>query len=493
MAETFLSPIPSHGSITMMTRRTSIITLLLGLTLSSLPLAVQAQVDAPLRLAQAEFTAEETLQPDISSEQEAPAATTAPAAAVSRVAPSRPRPAIRQPSAEELRLQAELQKRNAETLVLQEKLRKQEIEDARYQKQKRLEAEQAARLAEEANRAESGTDNPSLPDGTIDATEPLAGTTPEVPSGTDDESSGGALNWILAGLAAFACALCIILLLRMNQHRSDLEIESEQVEPVVASHLALDESGLDAAAESDPVPVEQPSIVHTIPEWDVASPALHPKAAAVKAQDERVQAYDSTIELADIMLSFGRVNSAADALATYIENYPQNDVAPWLKLLEVYRESGQRAEFDKIAGKLNKTFNVWTVGWENFESARDPVYGLESVEHVVDHLQEIWGTRECQGYLQYLLRDTREETRKGFSLTAIDDILCLNAILERDLGPYTGPIDSFTKFDAGPRTETDENFDPQAFERELNEHASAQDQESGTRDQGPDAPHPQIG
>ncbi|MDR2092888.1 MAG: hypothetical protein LBP58_06190 [Azoarcus sp.] len=276
------------------------------------------------------------------------------------------------------------------------------------------------------------------------------------------------LDWVLAGIAAFACALCVVLLFRVRQPEAALRLDKD---------AGADVPGLEPEAAVPP-PVHP--MLPALPDWDPASPALDLRAAEVFASEEKTQAHDSTIELAEIMLSFGRVNSAAEALANFIENNPKAAIAPWLKLLEVYRESGQRAEFDKIALKLNKTFNVRTVDWDNFAEFRDPAHGLEEIPHIMMRLQQLWGTRECQAYLQYLLRDNRDETRLGFMLTAVDDILCLNAILEYDLGPYTGPLETSPTSDGteenAPLTETDKKSLQAADEMES---ASDEDEDGG--------------
>lgn len=247
-------------------------------------------------------------------------------------------------------------------------------------------------------------------------------------------------NWVFGGLAIFALALSAILLLRTRQQHGAPDAQADATSEIPPPPAATGEANDTNMA----LPPLIHSFVPSLPDWDVAAPAFDPRGVSVFTPDTKVHAHESTIELAEIMLSFGRVNSAVETLTNFIENHPQEAVAPWLKLLEVYRESGQRAEFDKIAHKLNETFNVWTVTWENFDDARNPRHGIEETRHVTEHLQEIWGSRECQAYLQYLLRDNRDKTRQGFALTAIDDILCLSAILEYDLGPYTGPSGVFS-------------------------------------------------
>ncbi|MDR1423907.1 MAG: hypothetical protein LBI92_04775 [Azoarcus sp.] len=277
---------------------------------------------------------------------------------------------------------------------------------------------------------------------------------------TPAQSDSESFDWLLGSIAVFACAVCVILALRMRHTAPGSFADALSAAEASVSDLAPPST----VPQESTLPPPAPTFVPSVPEWDASSPVLDLQARAMEvfAAPARVQPYDSTIELADIMLSFGRVNSAAEALADYIEHNPKVAVTPWLKLLDVYRKSGQRAEFDKIAQKLNKTFNVWTVDWDNFDSARDPAHGIEEMHHILGRLQEIWGTRECQAYLQYLLRDTRSETRRGFSLTAIDDILCLSAILELDLGPYTGPVGALadTPADNCPPTETDEDSVP---------------------------------
>jgi hypothetical protein len=292
-------------------------------------------------------------------------------------------------------------------------------------------------------------------------TQARQGLDPEVGDGTSGQSSS--FNWLLGGFTVFACALCVILLLRVRQpghHDSEATTTSPTLSPPASAPAPTQVGEDDGDTRTELIHPFVPSL----PDWDAASPAIDLHGISIFSPDAKIQAHDSAIELADIMLSFGRVNSAAEALASFIEKNPREAVTPWLKLLDVYRESGQRAEFDKIAKELNRTFNVWGVTWENFDDSRDPAHGLEEMPHIISRLQQLWGSRKCQAYLQYLLRDTRNATRQGFSLITIDDILCLNAILKDDLGPYTGPVDIFAANDAdgdeAPLTETEPETRP---------------------------------
>jgi hypothetical protein len=146
--------------------------------------------------------------------------------------------------------------------------------------------------------------------------------------------------------------------------------------------------------------------------------------------------HDSAVELADIMMSFGRMQGAAQTLSDFIRANPKQAVKPWVKLLEVYRTANMRMEFEALTAQMHKTFNVQPVQWEDFEVAFHAAESLENMAHISQRLCDLWGKRECQAYLHELLRDNRQGTRQGFPLAIVDEVLLLMAILDAQLGPY---------------------------------------------------------
>lgn len=58
---------------------------------------------------------------------------------------------------------------------------------------------------------------------------------------------------------------------------------------------------------------------------------------------------EPTLQLAEIMLSMGLQQGAAQALVEYAEANPRNAVYHWLKLLGIYRDGGQRKDFEETA------------------------------------------------------------------------------------------------------------------------------------------------
>lgn len=168
--------------------------------------------------------------------------------------------------------------------------------------------------------------------------------------------------------------------------------------------------------------------------WGSSPRTPHPATPA--AEQELSEDHKSAVELADIMMSFGRLQGAAETLAEFIEGNPRQAVTPWLKLLDVYRAAGLREEFDELSRQLNKTFNVRRVSWENYDTLRNTSLSLENMPHIVARLQGLWGSRECQTYIQKLLRDNRDGTRQGLPFAVIDELLVLEGMLEQEFGPY---------------------------------------------------------
>jgi hypothetical protein len=150
------------------------------------------------------------------------------------------------------------------------------------------------------------------------------------------------------------------------------------------------------------------------------------------------------MELADIMLSFGRVKGAAQALQEFIDNNPQEALQPWIRLMDVYRMAGMRAEFENVARNLNQHFNVEVQSWEQgsgqleivpMDNADVPPVAprpqcLEDLPRLMNTAVELWKEGDVVGYLYQLLRDNRGGQRAGFALPVVEDILFLIELKE---------------------------------------------------------------
>ena len=205
----------------------------------------------------------------------------------------------------------------------------------------------------------------------------------------------------------------------------------------------------------DDVPLAEPQAV---PAADAPGKDLGPQSHLDASVDE-VFTHNPVMELAEIMLSFGRVKGAAQALQEYIDHNPKEALQPWVKLLDIYRQAGMQAEFESLAKSLNENFNVELLQWSDVPKPGEPgavdfvlelvpqhadqgaavrPHSIEGMSHICERIQALWGTEECYRYIQELLRDNRGGTRQGFPLPVVDELLFLSEILLQDV--YRTPL-----------------------------------------------------
>jgi hypothetical protein len=102
--------------------------------------------------------------------------------------------------------------------------------------------------------------------------------------------------------------------------------------------------------------------------------------------------------------------------------------AAWLMLLDLYRTSGRRQEFRRLAEEFHLHCNVQAPLWKGFGSSDEG--GLETFPHILRQVSSIWRQPGCREYLEGLLYDNREGRRVGFPLVAYGEVLLLLQILD---------------------------------------------------------------
>ncbi|MDP2822114.1 MAG: hypothetical protein Q8O52_05465 [Sulfuritalea sp.] len=138
---------------------------------------------------------------------------------------------------------------------------------------------------------------------------------------------------------------------------------------------------------------------------------------------------EPTLQLAEIMLSMGLEQGAAQALIEYTEANPRQAVYHWLKLLGIYRNGGHHKDFKETAEKLRQHFNIKAEDSAISSTGEAPT--LENFSRVAQHVEQIWlQPKECMAYLQHLLEDNREGSRAGFPQSVAEEILLLIEVLK---------------------------------------------------------------
>lgn len=160
-----------------------------------------------------------------------------------------------------------------------------------------------------------------------------------------------------------------------------------------------------------------------------ASPRTTPSVVKVDYSDD-----NSVLALAEVMLSYGRIEGAAETLAEHVNQHSPDNILPWSMLLDLYRRGGMREEFDLLAQAIHDKFNVEIAGWENSETPISGLRALEEYPHIIKQIHDAWGTTAGLDYLYELVHDTRAGQRQGFPLEVVEEISLLIRMQEDAYG-----------------------------------------------------------
>lgn len=157
----------------------------------------------------------------------------------------------------------------------------------------------------------------------------------------------------------------------------------------------------------------------------------NPPSAAAEVVEYPVSDDDSVLQLAEIMLTFGRLRGAADTLAEHIAQNSPDNILPWSMLLDLYRRSNMQSEFEALAKTIRGKFNVHIPAWADRPELISGLKSLEDYAHLMERIVPVWGTQLCLDYLYGLTRDTRAGQRSGFPLEVVEEIALLMHVLEQ--------------------------------------------------------------
>ena len=202
------------------------------------------------------------------------------------------------------------------------------------------------------------------------------------------------------------------------------DVQAEAVEPAakpVAGDFSLEHADAESVAQEA---ARRPA------------PAVSAPARAASGPPET--GLEPTLQLAEIMLSMGLEQGAAQALVEYTEANPRHALYHWLKLLGIYRKRGLNREFAETAEQLRKNFNIQAEFSAGTDTGEAPT--LEKFSRVAEHVQKIWAQpQECIDYLRHLLEDNRDGARAGFPQSVAEEIILLIEILKEETSDPAQP------------------------------------------------------
>ncbi len=131
------------------------------------------------------------------------------------------------------------------------------------------------------------------------------------------------------------------------------------------------------------------------------------------------------------MWPFSQSKNEAQAVVDYVSPSVFQTVRPWLKMLEMYRGMGRKAEFEVVAYRLHDDFNLKLISWFDAEGdSGDNTDRLENYSAILNRIIATWGQRECLVFVNGLLEGNGEACRGDFSLGVFEELLLLAEVLE---------------------------------------------------------------
>lgn len=287
---------------------------------------------------------------------------------------------------------------------------------------------------------------------------PVSTSIPERPAKTGaPQDEGGLRGWIeVLAIVGLIGALAAILFRNSRKRLSKSEEVMDEEDSGIRPLVAADEvpPAYDAPFSATTVLSSMPDVAPVLPVDGQTIPAR------TESNDDKrdlqfkhfeldeVVDYTTVMELAEIMLSFGRIRGAAQSLEEFLAQNPNSALVPWLKLLEIYRSNGMREEYEQCSTKLREHFNVSSGPWESATGGlTEPIATIDeeelpiddllqrlptigSIPHLPESIRQAWDTPNGLAYLKNLLRDTRGGSRNGFPLPIARELLVLIDQLE---------------------------------------------------------------
>jgi hypothetical protein len=241
-------------------------------------------------------------------------------------------------------------------------------------------------------------------------------------------------------LAGIGLLLLVLMIARRHRKttttKKPIDVVAAAPAEAAASAFLLEPKPAAAIAQrAQPAPPPPPKPATPV---ETKKPQEHSSIQRAGAMEPSKGQADQALELADIMLSMGLGHGAAQTLTEQIRNEPKQALLHWLKLLEIYRQNGQQAEFEKSAEELRQHFNVQPEDWQvHPESLRS----IENYPHIAARICELWGRPACLVYLQTLLADNRGGARLGFPQSVAEEFLLLTSMLRaRGIAPEADAV-----------------------------------------------------
>lgn len=204
------------------------------------------------------------------------------------------------------------------------------------------------------------------------------------------------------------------------------EQELPQEAEYIAPSAVVMSSAIPSSAEHEPAhPFENSMLLFADNiEGDAVSSSMRTRGTLMEVEE-----ISDMTQQAEFWLSLNQRERALEILERQTHTDQIDSPAPWLYLLDLYRESKEKAKFNELRARFTQIFNAYIPEFEAdmaLESHRD----LEEFPHLIAQICELWHTADIMPFLQDLLIDERDGARAGFDLNVYREIMMLIGMAE---------------------------------------------------------------
>ena len=157
---------------------------------------------------------------------------------------------------------------------------------------------------------------------------------------------------------------------------------------------------------------------------------LSARGAAEEAapRDVSIEELIDLEQQAEFFVVLGQDDAAVELLVEHLRHTGGGSPMPYLKLLEIYRRRGRRAEYERLRERFNLRFNAYAPAWDaDLQTGRT----LDTYAGVIPRLQQVWPRPlDAMAELEALL--FRKSRGDLFELPAYREVLFLYS-MARDL------------------------------------------------------------
>lgn len=246
-----------------------------------------------------------------------------------------------------------------------------------------------------------------------------------------------ATGWLAAALLSGMLAFLALRRWRTPKPAQTMSMPVGTTDPSALDDLEEWALPADAAVQVEDKDGPDPSTASAVQERRGLPPAqpVPPPISATGAEalaDLSIHRVDTVMDLVEAMVNFEQSDEARNTLRTFLSEHPDAGVEPWARMFDLLRDAGRREEFEIMANRVNRIFNIEPPCWDGGAKphpAQAAGKNLEDFAHLARQLTSCWPSEQCGQLMEQLIRDNRGGTRRGLPLSVVEELMLLRGIL----------------------------------------------------------------